>query len=143
MGRRRTAPHALGARDLALLLRVATAAWLGLVADAQFCSSHSQCPPTLYCDAGGMCYTCSYITPVHCDALGGDCCAADFLAQCTLNPAQCAVTPSPEPGGGGDGEGERGNGWTIVIVLFCCPAACALPPCATLALPSTNHGDKM
>jgi hypothetical protein len=110
-------------------LLLSSGGWLSLV-DAMGgggCNSHSSCQQNFYCDSGGSCYTCSYITPVRCDAMGGDCCAEDFLAQCTDNPAQCVITPSPEPGDGdgGAGAGDGGRGWMVVVILCCSPAACA------------------
>eukprot|EP01046_Picozoa_sp_COSAG06_P012222 COSAG06_NODE_711_length_12877_cov_16.318281_11_plen_230_part_00 len=47
---------------------------------------------TNYCAAGifyNECEPCSVVTPSNCDALGGNCCAPDFLKQCPTNPKDC------------------------------------------------------
>jgi hypothetical protein len=58
------------------------------------CVFQSECPINSYCDSGGSCYQCSYISPGRCDAAGGGslpCCTASFLDQCPTNPYQCRI----------------------------------------------------
>jgi hypothetical protein len=65
------------------------------------CTMPADCPARQYCDGyhdgkkskSGLCSDCDYITPSRCDAVGGDCCSAAFLAQCPSNPHRCAGEP--------------------------------------------------
>ena len=78
------------------------------------CTSHASCSVNFYCDGSLQCYTCSYITPVTCDAFDQNCCSPVFLAQCPTNPAQCPPPPPPPPPASAD---SGGNGWTITILI--------------------------
>ena len=55
------------------------------------CARQADCPAQQYCDSTRSCYRCSYLVgpKSKCDALGGDCCASDFLKQCPSNPKDC------------------------------------------------------
>jgi hypothetical protein len=71
------------------------------------CSTQSDCPAQQYCDDTSSCYACSYLADpkAKCDALGGDCCSAAFLTQCTSNPKECrgsACTAALEEACGAD-----------------------------------------
>ena len=87
---------------LLLAAQLAANILLTLGADARgqsSCWQHSDCPTTQYCDASGLCYSCTYINPSFCDAIDADCCGSSFLANCPSDPYGCgAPTPPPPPG---------------------------------------------
>jgi hypothetical protein len=56
------------------------------------CAKQADCPMGKYCAAGifyDECEHCSVVTPSNCDALGGNCCAPDFLKQCPSKVKVC------------------------------------------------------
>lgn len=66
------------------------------------CYQHSDCPADNYCDASGLCYSCTYINPSFCDAIDADCCGQLFLANCPADPYGCNSGGSPTPPPGSD-----------------------------------------
>eukprot|EP01047_Picozoa_sp_COSAG01_P019451 COSAG01_NODE_1080_length_11819_cov_29.816212_1_plen_150_part_00 len=100
------------------------------------CGCHSDCPINQYCSLDFCCELCTSVSPTFCDAVPsggtGDCCCAQFLVNCPLDPAGCAA-PAPEPAGGDptdppdpvDGGDGGSAGWIITITLLTSTVLCA------------------
>jgi hypothetical protein len=71
---------------------------LGDCEQQEQCASHDDCAAwqttePLYCNAQTTCQECHHVSSAMCDALGGDCCSADFIFTCG-DRADCEAVPT-------------------------------------------------